>query len=32
MLELGKDILVCNIVNIFDTVLIEITRFRHSKS
>ena len=32
MLELGEDILVCNIVNKFDTVLMKITRFRHSKS
>ena len=28
--NLGKDILVLNILNKFDTVLINITRFRHS--
>ena len=28
MLELGKDILVLNIVNKFDTVLLKITQFR----
>ena len=32
MLELGKDILELNIVNKFDTVLIQITWFRDSLS
>ena len=32
MLELGKYILVLNIMNKFDTVLIKITRFRDSTS